>query len=139
MCVKPDRPNVLAVRISPPPHPGIPQEQSIKGGPGENGGIMCLDGPTFVATEGWDWIPAVRDRDTGIWQPVTLTATSAVKIGDPQVVTTLPLPDTSRADVEITVPLENLSSSPVTGTLKASFGDVSRDQTSHAGCRARVR
>ena len=122
--VKPDKANVLAVRVSPPPHPGIPQEQSIKGGPGENGGIMCLDGPTFVATEGWDWIPAVRDRDTGIWQPVTLTATSAVKIGDAQVVTSLPLPDTTRADVEITVPLKNLSSSPVTGTLKASFEEI---------------
>jgi len=122
--VKPDEANVLAVRISPPPHPGIPQEQSVKGGPGENGGIMCLDGPTFVATEGWDWIPAVRDRDTGIWQPVTLTATNAVKIGDPQIVTSLPLPDTTRADVEITVPLENLSTSPVTGALKASFGEI---------------
>ena len=122
--VKPERANVLAVRVSPPPHPGIPQEQSIKGGPGENGGIMCLDGPTFVATEGWDWIPAVRDRDTGIWQPVTLTATSAVKIGDAQVVTSLPLPDTSRADVVINVPLKNLSSSPVSGTLKASFGEI---------------
>ncbi len=62
---------------------------------------MCLDGPTFVATEGWDWIPAIRDRDTGIWQQVTLTATREVKIEDPQVVTSLPLPDTSRADVEI--------------------------------------
>jgi len=123
--VKPEQANVLAVLVSPPPHPGIPQEQSIKGGPGENGGIMCLDGPTFVATEGWDWIPAIRDRDTGIWQPVILTATSAVKIGDTQVVTILPLPDTSRADVEITVPLENASSSPVSGTLKASFGDIS--------------
>ena len=61
---------MLAVRISPPPHPGIPQEQSIKGGPGENGGIMVLDGPTFVATEGWDWIPGIRDRNTGIWQDV---------------------------------------------------------------------
>jgi hypothetical protein len=122
--VKSDRTNVLAVRVSPPPHPGIPQEQSIKGGPGENGGIMCLDGPTFVATEGWDWIPAVRDRDTGIWQPVTLTATSTVRIGDAQVVTTLPLPDTSRAEVEITVPLENFSSSAVSGTLKASFGEI---------------
>ena len=121
---KPDRANVLAVRVSPPPHPGIPQEQSIKGGPGENGGIMCLDGPTFVATEGWDWIPAIRDRDTGIWQPVTLTATSTVKIGDAQVVTTLPLPDTTRADVEITVPLENDSTTPSTGTLKAAFGDT---------------
>jgi hypothetical protein len=120
-----DHDNVLAVRISPPPHPGIPQEQSIKGGPGENGGIMCLDGPTFVATEGWDWIPAIRDRDSGIWQPVTLKATGSVTIGDVQVVTTLPLPDTTSANVEITVPLENLSGSPVSGTLKASFGDAS--------------
>ncbi|HWF91325.1 MAG TPA: glycoside hydrolase family 2 TIM barrel-domain containing protein, partial [Terriglobales bacterium] len=117
--------NVLAVRISPPPHPGIPQEQSVKGGPGENGGLMCLDGPTFVATEGWDWIPAIRDRNSGIWQPVTLTATASVKIGDPQVVTTLPLPDTSRANVEITVPLENFSDAPVQGTLNASFEQVS--------------
>ena len=123
--LKPGKTNVLAVRISPPPHPGIPQEQSVKGGPGENGGIMCLDGPTFVATEGWDWIPAIRDRDSGIWQPVTLTATAAVKIGDPQVVTTLPLPSTGSAQVEITVPLENLSGSPVQATLNASFEQVS--------------
>jgi Glycosyl hydrolase 2 galactose-binding domain-like/Exo-beta-D-glucosaminidase Ig-fold domain/Concanavalin A-like lectin/glucanases superfamily/Glycosyl hydrolases family 2/Glycosyl hydrolases family 2, TIM barrel domain len=116
--------NALAVRVSPPPHPGIPHEQSIKGGPGENGGLMCLDGPTFVATEGWDWVPGIRDRDTGIWQQVTLTATNLVKIGDPQVVTTLPLPDTSRADVEITVPLENLSASAVKGTVSASFEEV---------------
>ncbi|MGB6429135.1 MAG: glycoside hydrolase family 2 TIM barrel-domain containing protein, partial [Candidatus Acidiferrales bacterium] len=119
--LKPASENVLAVRVSPPPHPGIPNEQSIKGGPGENGGIMCLDGPTFMATEGWDWVPGIRDRDTGIWQPVTLTATGAVRIGDPQVVTSLPLPDTSRADVEISVPLENLSAAPVHGTLDASF------------------
>ncbi len=122
--IKPKQ-NVLAVRVSPPPHPGIPQEQSIKGGPGENGGLMCLDGPTFVATEGWDWVPAIRDRDTGIWQQVTLTATREVKVEDPQVVTSLPLPDASRANVEIDVPLENLSSSPVEGKLEASFGDIS--------------
>jgi hypothetical protein len=119
--LKPGETNVLAVRISPPPHPGIPQEQSIKGGPGENGGIMCLDGPTFVATEGWDWVPAVRDRDTGIWQPVTLNFSGVVKIGDSQIVSSLPLPDTSRADIEISVPLENTSNAAVKGTLSASF------------------
>jgi hypothetical protein len=119
--VKSGQTNVLAVRVSPPPHPGIPHEQSVLGGPGENGGMMCLDGPTFVATEGWDWIPAIRDRDTGIWQPVTLTATGMVKIGDPQVVTKLPLPDTSRADVEILVPLENVSDKAVRGTIKATI------------------
>ncbi|MGB6902104.1 MAG: LamG-like jellyroll fold domain-containing protein [Acidobacteriaceae bacterium] len=116
--------NVLAVRVSPPPHPGIPQEQSIKGGPGENGGLMCLDGPTFVATEGWDWIPGIRDRDTGIWQPVTLRATDEVKIGDPQVVTRLPLPATSSAKVEITVPLTNAGDATAHGTLKAEFEGV---------------
>ena len=114
-------PNVLAVRISPPPHPGIPHEQSIKAGPGENGGIMCLDGPTFVDTEGWDWIPAIRDRDSGIWQPVTLHASGGVRIGDPQVVTRLPLPDTNRAEVEITVPLVNESNASVRGTVSAKF------------------
>ncbi len=122
--LKPGDTNVLLVRVSPPPHPGIPHEQSIKGGAGENGGAMCVDGPTFVATEGWDWIPAIRDRDTGIWQPVTLTATGSVKIGDPQVVTSLPLPDTTRADVEITVPLVNSSATPVRGTLTAAFENV---------------
>jgi len=122
--LKPGQTNVLAVRVSPPPHPGIPQEQSIRGGPGENGGIMCLDGPTFVATEGWDWIPAIRDRDTGIWQPVTLTATNSIKIGDPQVITTLPLPDTSKANVEISVPLMNASATPTNATLSASFEGV---------------
>ncbi len=122
--LKPGETNTLAVRISPPPHPGIPHEQSIRGGPGENGGMMCLDGPTFVATEGWDWIPAVRDRDTGIWQPVVLNASGAVKIGDAQVVTKLPLPDVSSAEVEITVPVENASKAPIRGTLTASFEQV---------------
>ena len=116
--------NVLAVRVSPPPHPGIPHEQSIKAGAGENGGIMCLDGPTFVDTEGWDWIPAIRDRDTGIWQPVTLRVTSGVRIGDPQIVTKLPLPATNQASVDISVPLINDSAATVRGTLTASFENV---------------
>ncbi len=120
----PGKANALAVRISPPPHPGIPNEQSIRGGPGENGGIMCIDGPTFVATEGWDWIPGIRDRDTGLWQDVHLHATRSVKIGDPQVITTLPLPDISRADVAITVPVQNLSDAPAPVTVTAAFGDV---------------
>jgi len=125
--------NTLAVRVSPPPHPGIPHEQSIKAGPGENGGIMCLDGPTFVATEGWDWMPAIRDRDTGIWQRVTLRATGAVRIGDPQIVTKLPLPDTSSAEVEISVPLKNGWASAVNGTLTASFEGVTITKNVSAG------
>ncbi len=68
--VNPGKLNALAVRVSPPPHPGIPHEQSVKAGAGLNGGMLCLDGPTFICTEGWDWLPAIRDRNTGIWQDV---------------------------------------------------------------------
>ena len=116
--------NVLAVRISPPPHPGIPQEQSVLGGPGENGGTMELDGPTFLATEGWDWIPAVRDRNSGIWQPVTLSITRSLKIGDAQVVTSFHNHDTSQAAVEIAVPITNLSRQPVDATVEASIEQI---------------
>jgi hypothetical protein len=119
------RANVLAVRVSPPPHPGIAHEQSIKAGPGENGGIQVIDGPTFSATEGWDWIPGIRDRNTGIWQDVTLTATGAVEVGDLNVITTLPKSDRSEADVEIEVPLTNSSNSEIDGEVTASFDDVS--------------
>ena len=118
--------NVLAVKVYPPPHPGIPHEQSINGGAGNNGGAMLLDGPTFMDTEGWDWIPAERDRDTGIWQDVTLRETSEVKLGDPQIITTLPLPRRDSADVLINVPLENTGPAPQKETLHASFeGGVS--------------
>jgi len=116
--------NVLAVRISPPPHPGIPQEQSVLGGPGENGGMMELDGPTFLATEGWDWIPAVRDRNSGIWQPVTLTITRNVKIGDVQVVTSFPNHDISQAAVEINVPVMNFTKMPIETTIDAAIEQV---------------
>jgi len=121
--------NALAIRVSPPPHPGIAHEQSIKAGPGENGGMMVLDGPTFMATEGWDWIPAIRDRNTGMWQEVVLSATGQVRIGDPQVITALPLPDTSRAEVEIEVPLSNFSSTPIQGSVTASFEQTTATKT----------
>ena len=116
--------NALAVRVSPPPHPGVAHEESLKAGPGENGGIEMLDGPSFAATEGWDWIPGIRDRDTGIWQDVTLTATGTLEVGDLQVITTLPKADRSEADIEIEAPLTNTSSASVEGDLTASFDDV---------------
>ncbi len=124
--LKPSGDNVLLVHIDPPYHPGIPQEQSVLGGPGANGGMMVLDGPTFMDTEGWDWIPAIRDRDTGIWQPVILQATGSVRISNPQVITTLPnLPSRTLADVTLNIPLTNSSSVPVHATVAAGFEGVS--------------
>ena len=121
--------NVVAIRVSPPPHPGTPHEQSITGGVGENGGQLAIDGPTFVATEGWDWIPGIRDRNTGLWQSVTLEASGDVTIGDPHVVTDLPLPRIDQADVHITVPLTNASAVTRRVSVNARFGDVSVSRT----------
>ena len=68
---------------------------------GANGGISAIDGPTFLSTLGWDWIPAIRDRDTGIWQKVFLSATGPVVVKDPLVTTDLPLPRTDSSDVAV--------------------------------------
>jgi hypothetical protein len=116
--------NALAIRISPVPHPGIPNVQSIVLGSGLNGGAMELDGPTFLASEGWDWNPPMHDRNTGLWQDVHLIASGSVSIGDEQVVTHLPLPDLTKADVSLNVPLSNDSGKPVTGTLAVAFEGV---------------
>ncbi|MGN6269560.1 MAG: glycosyl hydrolase 2 galactose-binding domain-containing protein [Sphingomonas sp.] len=121
--------NVIAVRVLPPPHPGIPHEQSIAAGPGLNGGQLAIDGPTFIATEGWDWIPGIRDRDTGLWLPVELQAHGAVKIGDPHVVTDLPLPDTDSADITIAVPLDNQDAAPQQVTVRAAFDGITVEKT----------
>ena len=132
--------NVVAVRVSPPPHPGIPHEESIAAGPGENGGWVALDGPTFAASEGWDWIPGIRDRNTGIWQDVELKASGRVRLLDPQVVTQLPLPKTDSAEVSIVVPVESSHIAPVDVTVTAKFEGVSLSKsTSVTPGRSEVR
>lgn len=100
--------NRLAVHIYPPSNPGIPHEQSPSAGGGWNGGALCLDGPTFICSEGWDWMPAVRDRNIGIWQDVQLIASEGIVIGDTQVITDLPLPDVSSAEITIRTSVRNM-------------------------------
>ncbi|MBD0779625.1 glycoside hydrolase family 2 [Maribacter sp. ANRC-HE7] len=98
--------NHLAIHILPPPHPGIPHESSSLSPRGPNGGQLCQDGPTFISSEGWDWMPGIRDRNIGIWQDVRLKTTGAARIIDPQVITDLPLPDTSFARINIKTEIE---------------------------------
>jgi hypothetical protein len=119
---------VVAVLVSPQPHPGDPHEHTIRDGVGKNGGITAIDGPTFLSTIGWDWIPAIRDRDTGIWQKVFLSASGPVVIKDPLVTTDLPLPRTDSADVAVQTRLENVTDQLQKGVLKGSFGDVTFEQ-----------
>src|SRR5665647_1169381 len=110
--VTPGKAAILAVLVSPQPHPGNPIEHTIKRGMGLNGGITASDGPTFLCTIGWDWIPGIRDRNTGIWQKVFLTSTGPVLIKSPLVTTDLPLPKLNSADVKIEATVENVSGTP---------------------------
>jgi hypothetical protein len=122
--VKPGKKAVLAVLVEPQPHPGVPHEHTLTNGLGKNGGITAIDGPTFLCTIGWDWIPAIRDRDTGIWQKVFLSATGPVVVKDPLVTTDLPLPRTDSADVSVSATVQNVSDKPVKGVLKGAIENI---------------
>ena len=119
--VTPGKKAVVAVLVTPQPTPGIPHEHTLTAGLGQNGGATAIDGPTFLSTIGWDWLPAIRDRDTGIWQKVFLSATGPVILKDPLVTTDLPLPRTDSADLTVQTTVENVSDSPVTGVLRGFF------------------
>ena len=126
--VKPGKPAVLAVLVTPQPHPGIPHEHTLRAGLGQNGGITAVDGPTFLCTIGWDWIPAIRDRDTGIWQKVFLSATGPVLVKDPLVTTDLPLPRTDSTDIGVQATVENVSDKPLKGVLAGSIEGINFDK-----------
>lgn len=122
--VKPGQLAAVAVLITPQPNPGVPHEHTLTNGMGLNGGISAIDGPTFLCSIGWDWIPAIRDRNSGIWRKVFLTATGPVKIINPLVTTEFPNADLSVADVSIETTLQNVTDKPQIGVLKGNFGGI---------------
>jgi hypothetical protein len=122
--VTPGEKAVIAVLVSPEPHPGISHEHTLRNGMGPNGGESAIDGPTFLSTIGWDWLPAIRDRDSGIWQKVTLSTTGPVLIKDPLVTTDLPLPQTDASDVAVETTLENISGDPQKGVLRGVIENI---------------
>jgi hypothetical protein len=126
--VTPGQRAVLAVLVSPQPHPGDPHEHTLRNGLGQNGGITAIDGPTFLSTIGWDWLPAIRDRDTGIWQRVYLSATGPVLVKDPLVTTDLPLPRTDSSDVTVQATVENVTDHPQKGVLKGTIENIPLEQ-----------
>jgi len=127
--VKSSGENVLAVQILPPPNPGIPHEESPTAGTGPNGGQLCLDGPTFISSEGWDWVPGIRDRNIGIWQDVRLKFTGEIVLSDPQIITDLPLPETTSAKLTIQTQVKNTSASTQEIDLSGSIEKITFSQT----------
>ncbi len=124
--INPGSDNVLAVKIYPLDYPGLPSKEQLAAlGPFyENGGPTGDIGKnvTMLCSAGWDWIPPVRDRNMGIWQPVFLRTTGAVTIGRTKLVTNLPnLPDTSVANIGLSVQLDNHSPVAVKGKLMVTI------------------
>ena len=127
-CVTVGAANALAVHVRPQPHPGATHEKTIASGTGPNGGVTGMDGPTFLCSIGWDWIPTIRDRDTGIWQDVILSATGPVIVQDPYVTSDLPLPRTDTADLTVQTTLRNVTDTPQAGVLTGTIDKISFTQ-----------
>ena len=81
--------------------------------------------PTILASDSWDWLPTIRDRDTGIWNHVRLTATGDVTVENAFASTHFPeAGNLSRADVTLKLDLKNHSARPCKGELKVRLGEI---------------
>ena len=108
--------NRVAVIVFPPDVVGNPN-----GGQGGDGTIARGVGLQYTA--GWDWIQPIKDRNTGIWDKVTIEKTGAVKIIDPHVITLVPGIRQSDglqqpAIIQVSADLQNATDKPVSGTLQ---------------------
>lgn len=118
-----DKPNVLAVLVFPPTYAGNPN-----GGQGGDG--LIARNNTMQYTPGWDWIQPVRDRNTGIWDEVSVTTSGVVRLSSPYVVTKVPGIRNPKdkiqkeAFVNTSVELENLSDKPVKGSLRCETNGI---------------
>lgn len=144
--------NGLAVKIYPLDVPGLPAEEQLKA----MGDFFLNGGPTgdigknvtMLCSVGWDWMPPVRDRNIGLWQPVILRTSGDVTIKQPHLITDLPnLPDTSVAKLSLKLSLANHAGQAAQGTLKVDIRpenfsgsalQISKDVTIAAGATAEV-
>ncbi len=111
--------NRLAVIVYPPDPVGNPN-----GGQGGDGTIAKNVSHQFVA--GWDWIEPVRDRNTGIWDKVTIEKTGAVKVQNTHVITLVPGKrfdegKQAPATIKVSAELLNATDKEVHGRLEYSI------------------
>ena len=115
--------NILAVKIYQVDHVGTanPGFQFDVFGPGRGQGTDIFKDVTLKFSAGWDCAPVVRDRNMGIYQDVFLTYTNDVEIINPYIVTDLPLPDTTSADISVSTELKNAGKRTQKGILKGTI------------------
>jgi beta-galactosidase/beta-glucuronidase len=120
--------NYLAVKIYQVDHPGVPTpgtQFEVFGKTRGHASDLFKD-ETLKFSGGWDCAPVIRDRNMGIYQDVYITSTGPVSIDNPAIVTDLPLPDTSMADLKISTDLKNSTQKKISGklTVKISIADT---------------
>lgn len=110
--LQPDAINRIAIAIYPLDNPGEPAVEPLEpfGDPGTNmgDGLISLDYTKWDAV-GWDWQPAIRDRDMGITEDVYLSFTDDVEIQDVYITSDLLFSDDISADFTISFDLVNHS------------------------------
>ncbi|MBE0666973.1 MAG: glycosyl hydrolase, partial [Bacteroidales bacterium] len=118
--------NRLAVLVEPPANPGNPN-----GGQGGDGTIGR--DVTMQFTAGGDWIQPVRDRNTGIWDKVSIEITGDIDIRNSFAKTRVPgerLPAELQdpAFVTFSTELVNDTDNPVEGEVILNFGNNSEKE-----------
>jgi hypothetical protein len=113
--------NSLAVIVEPPSPVG-----EANGGQGGDGTIARS--VTMQFTAGWDWICPIRDRNTGIWDQVSIEITGPVDVRDPFIKTRVPEKRTpggkqEPAYLSISADLVNAANENQEGVLFAKIGD----------------
>ena len=114
-----DGTNRLAVLVYPPDPVGDPN-----GGQGGDGTIGRNVANQFVA--GWDWIQPIRDRNTGIWDIVSIEETNTVRLCNPHVITLVPgvrFPHQPQepAIIKASAEVQNPTAEPVSGVLQCTL------------------
>ena len=114
-----DEPNVLAVIVYPPDPVGV-----ANGGQGGDGTIARS--VTQQYTPGWDWVCPVHDRNTGIWDQVSLEITGPVDLCHPFIKTKVPgrrLPGAKQdpAFIYLSAELQNTTDEVQKGNLIAEI------------------
>ena len=112
--------NRLAVIVYPPNPVGNPN-----GGQGGDGTIARNVGIQYTA--GWDWIQSIPDRNTGIWDKVTIEKTGAVLIQNPHIITIVPgirkvTGPQQPAFIKVSAEMTNPTDKPVKGNLQYTIG-----------------
>ena len=119
--------NCIAVKIHQVDHPGEPDPgtQFEVFGPTRGHALDIFKDETLKMSGGWDCAPVIRDRNMGIYQDVFLEATGPVSLENPFVTTTLPLSDTTRADIALQAEIRNNTNQKVKGVLVATIDLIS--------------